>query len=158
MQLTKQMRNSGSQIAVAMAICVCVASAAHAGTAFDAAAQVLAHDTSHARSAPPVKQLPTTRQAAALSMHRLQAVAIASPRQNASGGKSAPDVGPTEREGKTAFSTQWQNGTQIARVARNYKHDGVPLVHLWGTGKSLLAIGVSPRGVPGIYFTHEVAE
>jgi hypothetical protein len=154
-----RMRHSESLTLVAATMCACVAcGAAHAGSAFDAATQVLAPETALARNAPPMKQSLTAPQASAISMHRLQALARGVPGQMEIGRETAPQVAPTAREGRAAFPIQWQKESPIARAARNYKHDGVPIVHLWGSGTSLLAIGVSPRGIPGIYFTHEVKE
>jgi hypothetical protein len=156
MQQIKRMQHGESRLSVAAAICFCVglaSAAAHAGTAFGTAALVFSPDYSLARSAPPSKPTLTVRQAAAISMHRLQSLALGSPRQSAMAHESAPRLAPPDPEAKVAFPIQWQKG-QIERVARNYKRDGVPLVHLLATGKSLVAIGVSPSGIPGIYFTH----
>ena len=160
MQQTKQMQHSDSRIAVAAAICVWVASAAaHAGAAIDTAAQVSAPNISLARSAQPLKRLTLTApQALAISGHRPHALGIGGPRQMESGRESAPQLTPVDRESKVAFPIQWQRGTAMERVARNYKYNGVPLVHLSGAGGTMLAIGVSPRGVPGIYFTQKVPD
>jgi hypothetical protein len=159
MQKTMRMRHRDGLILVAATMCVWVAcKAAHAGSAFDSATQLLAPETALARNTPPMKQSLTARQAAAISAQPLRALAVGLPRQSIIGREPSPQVAPTAHEGRATFPIQWQQSSPIARAARNYKHDGVPIVHLWGSGTSLLAIGVSPRGIPGIYFTHEVKE
>jgi hypothetical protein len=45
---------------------------------------------------------------------------------------------------------------RIASLVRNFRHDGLPLVHLWESGRNLLAIGLDPRGKPSIYFTQHL--
>lgn len=59
---------------------------------------------------------------------------------------------------RVAFAIHWQRevpivSPKVADLARNFRHDGLPLVHLWQSGRSLLAIGLNPHGKPGIYFT-----
>jgi hypothetical protein len=61
------------------------------------------------------------------------------------------------------FAIHWQShpdgvDPEVVRLARNYRHEGLPVVHLWQSGRSLLHIGLSPHGVPGIYFTQKMAE
>jgi hypothetical protein len=55
------------------------------------------------------------------------------------------------------FPVRWQK-PEIERVVRNFRHQGLSLVHLWGSGRNVLAIGLSPHGVPGIYFTQRVPD
>ena len=93
----------------------------------------------------------------AMSMHR-QPLALDAPRQSLIGRETASQLAPTDTKGAVAFPIRWQKRTEIERVARDIKHNGLPLVHLWGTGRSLLAIGLSPHGVPGIYFTQKVPD
>jgi hypothetical protein len=59
----------------------------------------------------------------------------------------------TQAGTRAAFAMRWQRGPEFIRVARGFPRRGLPVVRLWESGPSLLAIGVSPRGVPGIYFT-----
>ena len=47
-----------------------------------------------------------------------------------------------------------QRYPQLARLVRDYRRNGLPVARLWASGHGLLAIGLSPRGVPGLYFTH----
>lgn len=56
------------------------------------------------------------------------------------------------------ISIHWQSKPEIVRVARQFRHNGLPLVRLWQSGPNLLAIGLNPHGVPGIYFTQKVAD
>jgi hypothetical protein len=61
------------------------------------------------------------------------------------------------------FAIHWQShpdgvDPEVVRLARNYRRDGLPVVHLWQSGRSLLHIGLNPHGVPGIYFTQKMGE
>jgi hypothetical protein len=38
-------------------------------------------------------------------------------------------------------------------LVRNYRRDGLPLVHLWESQQNRVAIGLNPHGLPGIYYT-----
>jgi hypothetical protein len=51
----------------------------------------------------------------------------------------------------------WQKNRLVALV-RNYKRDGLPIVHLYQSDRSFVAIGLSKHGVPGIYFTKHIAD
>jgi len=70
---------------------------------------------------------------------------------------------PEEQQERVAngFSTPWRPNVntinpRIVTMIRNYKRDGAPIVHLWDSDKSVLAIGLNPHGVPGIYFTRHI--
>jgi hypothetical protein len=54
---------------------------------------------------------------------------------------------------KSAFVIQWQTKPELERIARNFRRNGLPVVTLWHSGPGLVALGLSPRGVPGLYFT-----
>jgi hypothetical protein len=154
----KQMRHSERRISVTAAICVLSASSmAHAGPVLGTAAHTLTTNTPPARSARPLTLTLTAPRAPAMSMHR-QPLALDAPRQGLIGRETASQLAPTDTKGAVAFPIRWQKRTEIERVARDIKHNGLPLVHLWGTGRSLLAIGLSPHGVPGIYFTQKVPD
>lgn len=56
------------------------------------------------------------------------------------------------------ISIHWQSQPEIVRVARQFRHNGLPIVRLWQSGANLLAIGLNPHGVPGIYFTQKVPD
>jgi len=61
------------------------------------------------------------------------------------------------------FPIEWRESREIAApglvsLIRNYKRDGLPVLPLWQSTQSRLAIGLNPHGVPGIYFTHHVGE
>jgi hypothetical protein len=53
----------------------------------------------------------------------------------------------------------WQRTEpDLLRIARNLRHNGLPVVSLWRSGRSLFALGLSPRGVPGLYFTQKARD
>jgi hypothetical protein len=56
------------------------------------------------------------------------------------------------------ISIHWQSKPEIVRAARQFRHNGLPIVRLWQSGPNLLAIGLNPHGVPGIYFTQKVPD
>jgi hypothetical protein len=58
-----------------------------------------------------------------------------------------------------ADSRDWiNNPPEWIKAARNYRRQGMPLVHLLQSQNksSLLALGVSNRGKPGLYFTQKL--
>ena len=59
-------------------------------------------------------------------------------------------------EGSIGFPIAWEKRSDIERAVRNFKQNGLPIVHLWGSGRSSLALGVNPKRVPGIYFTQTI--
>jgi hypothetical protein len=66
-------------------------------------------------------------------------------------------------QGRLAFPIRWQNNTgivspRVVSLARNFRRNGLPVVHLWESGRNLLAIGFNPHGVPGIYLTQKMPE
>jgi hypothetical protein len=60
---------------------------------------------------------------------------------------------PASAEGSVSFPIAWERRSDIERAVRNFKQNGLPIVRLWGSGRSSLALGVNPKRVPGIYFT-----
>jgi hypothetical protein len=60
-------------------------------------------------------------------------------------------------DSSVAFPVRWQK-PELERVVRSFRRAGLPIVHLWGSGRNVLAIGLSPHGVPGIYFTQKVPD
>ncbi len=76
------------------------------------------------------------------------------------GSAYANDQPGSERPG-TQFPIQWRQGPEIVDPAvvnliRNYHRNGLPIVHLWESNKNLLALGLNPHGVPGLYFTRHL--
>jgi hypothetical protein len=63
-----------------------------------------------------------------------------------------------ESRPQPTFVIHWQNKPDLLRVARNLRRNGLPVVSLWRSGRSLAAIGLSPRGVPGLYFTQKAQD
>lgn len=79
--------------------------------------------------------------------------------------ESPAAVRPAEEQAagaKTLVNLHWTDAAAVTphlvTMARNFRHNGVPVVRLWQADRNLVAIGVSPRGVPGIYFTQAVPE
>jgi hypothetical protein len=58
--------------------------------------------------------------------------------------------------GSISFPIAWEKKSDIERAVRNFKQNGLPIVRLWGSGRSSLALGVNPKRVPGIYFTQTI--
>jgi hypothetical protein len=54
-------------------------------------------------------------------------------------------------------SPEWVSPEWV-RAARNFRRNGLPLVRLWESGHGLVALGLNPHGVPGIYFTQKVQD
>jgi hypothetical protein len=68
-----------------------------------------------------------------------------------------------EGRSRVAFAIHWHDNPtivspKVASLARNFRHNGLPIVHLWQSGRNLLAIGLNPRGKPGIYFTQQLSD
>jgi hypothetical protein len=71
---------------------------------------------------------------------------------------------PPDRGGlnlHSAFPIKWEStpanlNPKIVSLARNFRRNGLPLVHLWGSGRNLLALGLNPHGKPGRYFTQNM--
>jgi hypothetical protein len=66
-----------------------------------------------------------------------------------------------ERQPAGGLAIPWRESREIANpgivsLLRNYRRDGLPIVHLYQTNQNLLAIGLNNHGVPGIYFTRHI--
>jgi hypothetical protein len=57
-----------------------------------------------------------------------------------------------EAVANAGMEVPWQKNKLVALV-RNYKRDGLPLVHLYQSDQSSLHLGFNTHGVPGIYYT-----
>jgi len=56
-----------------------------------------------------------------------------------------------------ADSHDWiNNPPEWVKAARNYKRQGMPIIHLMQSKDTLVALGVSNHGKPGLYFTRKV--
>jgi hypothetical protein len=54
-------------------------------------------------------------------------------------------------------SHDWiNNPPEWVKAARNYKRQGMPIIHLMQSKDTLVALGVSNHGKPGLYFTRKV--
>ena len=87
----------------------------------------------------------------------LSAASIASqPEQNA---EFATPVQRSLSDVHWTDTRDWvHNPPEWVKAARNYKRQGMPIVHLLQSQdkSSLLALGVSNRGKPGLYFTQKL--
>jgi len=69
-----------------------------------------------------------------------------------------------EDRSPVAFGINWRtpsgvvNPQEIVSRAHNLRRSGLPIVHLWQSNQNLVAIGLSPRGVPGVYFTQGMSK
>jgi hypothetical protein len=68
-----------------------------------------------------------------------------------------------EGRSRVAFAIHWQTdppivSPKVASLARNFRHNGLPIVHLWQSGRNLLAIGLNPHGKPGIYLSQQLPD
>ena len=59
------------------------------------------------------------------------------------------------------LAIHWRESREIVNadivgLVRNYRRDGLPIVHLYQSTQNSLAIGLNNHGVPGIYFTRHV--
>jgi hypothetical protein len=67
----------------------------------------------------------------------------------------------TASEKTAGLDIRWRESRElvsadVVSMIRNYRRDGLPIVHLYESNHNLLAIGVNPHGLPGIYFTRHV--
>lgn len=77
--------------------------------------------------------------------------------------RTGPIDANEEGRSRVAFAIHWHDdppivSPQVASVVRNFRHNGLPIVHLWQSGRNLLAIGLNPHGKPGIYFTQQLPD
>jgi hypothetical protein len=111
------------------------------------------------RRAPPLRSLDLSGPRMPLAADRGQALRLSA--QPALRMQSAGDVRIAKDSAASAagpISIHWQSQPEVVRVARQLRHNGLPIVRLWQSGPHLLAIGLSPHGVPGIYFTQKVPD
>lgn len=74
---------------------------------------------------------------------------------------SAGSLAAEETRFAAAFPIRWQKDEpQVFRTARAFRHQGLPLVHLWksDSGEHMLSIGLNSHGVPGIWLTQKVPD
>lgn len=62
-----------------------------------------------------------------------------------------------ESETRVAFPIRWQNlpvpvSPELVHVVKHFRHEGLPLVRLWQSGRNLLHVGLNGHGTPGIWF------
>jgi hypothetical protein len=56
-------------------------------------------------------------------------------------------------------SPSWmRTAPTLVHAARQFRRQGLPLLHLWQSQQYQLALGLSNHGRPGLYFTQKLAE
>jgi hypothetical protein len=81
-----------------------------------------------------------------------QAPAVSTPEPSRSVDENSP----------VAFSIQWRLhptlvNPEVVSRARNLRRTGLPIVNLWQSNNNRVALGLSPRGIPGVYFTQRLS-
>jgi hypothetical protein len=70
----------------------------------------------------------------------------------------------SEEHSPVAFGINWRtqpgiiNPQEIVSRAHNLRRSGLPIVHLWQSNQNLVSLGLSPHGVPGVYFTQSMTK
>jgi hypothetical protein len=64
---------------------------------------------------------------------------------------------------RTAFPIRWQNtpgdvSPELVHIAKHFRHEGLPVLRLWQSGRNLLHVGLNGHGTPGIWFTQRAAD
>lgn len=59
---------------------------------------------------------------------------------------------------RAAFPIHWQNAPdhvspEFVHIVKRFRHEGLPVVRLWQSGRNLLHVGLNGHGTPGIWFT-----
>jgi hypothetical protein len=68
-------------------------------------------------------------------------------------GAEAPEAAPHRPRGLHWEDAGAPVNPHLVSLARDYHHDGLPVVKLWQADRNMLSIGLNPHGVPGIFFT-----
>jgi len=55
------------------------------------------------------------------------------------------------------LALRWQDRPEWERNLRGFRRGGAPLVHLWQSAHAVVGIGVSRRGIAGIYLTQSLS-
>jgi hypothetical protein len=86
------------------------------------------------------------------------------PRSFQESAAGTPEPRNTDETSPVAFPIQWRAhptlvSPELLSRARNIRRSGLPIVHLWqsNNNSNLVALGLSPRGVPGVYFTQRIS-
>jgi hypothetical protein len=128
------------------------------------------HTTNSRIAAPNARNsvvLPAPRIAATTTALESKVVPLDQPRVKSSAEStvSVPGTQPAlEDRSPVAFGITWRaesgvvNPQEIVSRAHNLRRTGLPIVHLWQSNQNLVAIGLSPRGVPGVYFSQGMSK
>ena len=94
-------------------------------------------------------------------------MALDAPRQNTLNLHEAqPRLPPPEVAAAGIHNPQglhWEDASapvnpHLVSLARNYHHDGLPVVKLWQADRNMVSIGLNPHGLPGIFFTQTMGK
>jgi len=93
----------------------------------------------------------------------LHTLSLDEPRPRGVGGAGPAATDGTEADHPAGFAVHWREsreiaGPEIVSMGRNFKRNGLPVVHLWQSDRNMVAIGLNPHGLPGIYFTRHLAD
>jgi hypothetical protein len=121
----------------------------------------------------PALSLPSPRTAAVARTATMtneppRTIPLDQPRLPRSFQESAPGTPEPSRNmdesSPVAFPIQWRVhptlvSPELVSRARNFRRTGLPIVHLWqsNNNSNLVALGLSPRGIPGVYFTQRIS-
>jgi hypothetical protein len=64
---------------------------------------------------------------------------------------------------RTAFPIRWQStpadvSPELVHIAKHFRHEGLPVLRLWQSGRNLVHVGLNGHGTPGIWFTQRSAD
>lgn len=57
----------------------------------------------------------------------------------------------------SSLALRWQDRPEWEQNLRGFRRGGAPLVHLWQSSHAVVGIGVSRRGIAGIYLTQALS-
>ena len=109
--------------------------------------------------------LNTAFPALAASKIPMKSVRLDEPRPTGAESRELPAAAGRDRKtvehSPSGMAIQWRESREIVNadivgLVRNYRRDGLPIVHLYQSTQNVLAIGLNNHGVPGIYFTRHV--
>lgn len=64
---------------------------------------------------------------------------------------------------RPTFPIRWQSAPEhvspeLVHIVKHFRHEGLPVVRLWQSGRNLLHIGLNGHGTPGIWFVQRGAD
>ena len=159
--------HTSSHLADALML-LCATAMAHAGPGLGTEMARVFSPQPRASSASariPASTLPSPR-AAAMAIASSRTVPLDQPRLPRSFQESAVSTPEPSRSvdenSPVAFAIQWRLhptlvNPEVVSRARNLRRTGLPIVNLWQSNNNRVALGLSPRGIPGVYFTQRIS-